>query len=495
MKKISLKQWHIIVIVLGIIFVGAGAFHGNMWFDESYSVGMARQSFANIWSYGGHDVHPVLYYWLLHIIYLITGGSVVLYRVFSVIPVAITIILGYTHIRKDFGEKAGFIFSFLSAFLPEMAVYAIEIRMYSWAMLAITILAIYAYRLSKRDNTKDWIIFGIASIASIFLHYYGLMAAGLINLVLLIYLIKNKRKKGLIFIISFGVIQALAYLPWMMFLASQIQHVSNGYWIGFTFPKTLMELMSSQLSGYIRTTEYTELLVPTVLALELYAYMIYKIYKLHKEKQDLKPLKLSLGMYIAVIIAAIVMTIILKQSILYYRYLFCIMGLYIFTISYILSKEDNKVIITSVLSVILIIGVFYNVWMIKDNYNSSNSQPIKYMEENIKDTDTVIYTDCGVGSVAANHCIDEKVYFLNEDNWGVEEAYKAFGPNYETVINRDFMKDCSDRVWIIDNAYGTAYEDLYGNKTSEYKKISEEKFFTAYHNYAWKITLVEKINK
>ena len=362
-------------------------------------------------------------------------------------------------------------------------------------MLAITILAIYAYRLSKRDNTKDWIIFGIASIASIFLHYYGLMAAGLINLVLLIYLIKNKRKKGLIFIISFGVIQALAYLPWMMFLASQIQHVSNGYWIGFTFPKTLMELMSSQLSGYIRTTEYTELLVPTVLALELYAYMIYKIYKLHKEKQDLKPLKLSLGMYIAVIIAAIVMTIILKQSILYYRYLFCIMGLYIFTISYILSKEDNKVIITSILSVILIIGVFYNVWMIKDNYNSSNSQPIKYMEENIKDTDTVIYTDCGVGSVAANHCIDEKVYFLNEDNWGVEEAYKAFGPNYETVINRDFMKDCSDRVWIIDNAYGTAYEDLYGNKTSEYKKISEEKFFTAYHNYAWKITLVEKINK
>ena len=150
MKKISLKQWHIIVIVLGIIFVGAGAFHGNMWFDESYSVGMARQSFANIWSYGGHDVHPVLYYWLLHIIYLITGGSVVLYRVFSVIPVAITIILGYTHIRKDFGEKAGFIFSFLSAFLPEMAVYAIEIRMYSCAMLAITILAIYAYRLSKR---------------------------------------------------------------------------------------------------------------------------------------------------------------------------------------------------------------------------------------------------------------------------------------------------------------------------------------------------------
>ena len=57
-----------------------------------------------------------------------------------------------------------------------MAVYAVEIRMYSWAILAVTVLAIYAYRLSKEDNTKNWIIFGISSLASIYLHYYGLLS-------------------------------------------------------------------------------------------------------------------------------------------------------------------------------------------------------------------------------------------------------------------------------------------------------------------------------
>ena len=200
-KSITLKQWHIALIVFGIIFVSLGAFHNNLWFDEAYSVGIARQSFGDIWTIGGHDVHPVLYYWILRIINLIAGQSIVAYRIASVVPIAAIIILGYTHIRKDFGEKIGFIFTFLSVFLSSMATYAIEVRMYSWAALTITLLSIYAYRLAKEDNTRNWIIYGISSIASIFLHYYGLMAAGLINVVLLIHLIRNKRKKGLIFIL------------------------------------------------------------------------------------------------------------------------------------------------------------------------------------------------------------------------------------------------------------------------------------------------------
>ena len=491
-KSITIKQWHLVLIVIGIIFVSLGAFHSNLWFDEAYSVGIARQSFRDIWTIGGHDVHPVLYYWILHIVYLITGGSIMAYRIVSIIPIAGMIILGYTHIRKDFGEKTGFIFSFLSAFLPVMATYAIEVRMYSWAILAVTILAIYAYRLAQEDNTKNWIIFGISSIVSIFLHYYGLMAAGLINVALLIHLIRNKRKKGLIFIISFGAVQALAYLPWMMYLAAQMSHVSNGFWIGFTFPKTLMELLSSQLSGYIRTTDYRELLVPTVFALELYAYIIYKTYKYSKEKQDLKPFKWAVGMFFAVIVAAILITVVMKQSILYYRYLFVITGLYIFAVSFILGKEKNKVEIVAILSVIAILGVYYNVGMIVDNYSSANAGPIDYMKENIKAEDTVVYTDCGVGSVAANHCLESQVYFYNADNWGVQEAYKAFETNYDTVITKDFIEKLSDRIWVIDNAWGNASKDLFGDET-KYKIVSEEKFYTEYHDYNWKITLVEKV--
>ena len=102
-KKIKLKQWHIIIIIIGIIFISLSAFHTNIWFDESYSVGLARHTFLEIWNIGGNDVHPILYYWCLHIIFLILGESILAYRLFSIIPIAIMIILGYTHIRIDFG--------------------------------------------------------------------------------------------------------------------------------------------------------------------------------------------------------------------------------------------------------------------------------------------------------------------------------------------------------------------------------------------------------
>ena len=161
LKNISLKIWHIVIIAIGIIFVSLGAFHENIWFDEGYSVAIAKHSFADIWTIGGNDVHPVLYYWGLHIIYLITGGSIFAYRLFSIIPIIIMMILGYTHVKKDFGEKIGLIFSFLSAFLPAMSAYAVEIRMYSWAILTVTLLSIYAYRLAKEDNTKNIGLFSI----------------------------------------------------------------------------------------------------------------------------------------------------------------------------------------------------------------------------------------------------------------------------------------------------------------------------------------------
>lgn len=489
-KSITLKQWHIAVIVIGIIFVSLGAFHSNLWFDESYSVGLARHTFGEIWSIGGHDVHPILYYWMLRIVYLMTGGTIMAYRIFSVIPIAIMIILGYTHIRKDFGEKTGFIFSFLSAFLPEMAQYAIEIRMYSWAILAVTILALYAYRLTKEDNTKNWIIFGLSSLASIYLHYYGLMAAGLINVFLLIYLIVKKRKKGIIFIISFGILQGLAYLPWLVNFATQLSNVSSGYWIGFSFPKTPMELLSSQLAGYVKTSDYTGLLVPTVLALELYAYIIYKTYKYAKAKEDLTSFKWSVIVYFAVILAAIIITALMKTSILYYRYLFVITGLYIFAVSFILGKEENKIEIVAILSVIAILGVYNNIVMMKDNYDYSNQEPIKYLNENVKEGDTIVYADFGGGSVVAVQFADNQVYFYNADNWGVEEAYKAFGPNYEVKVTKDFIDNCSNRVWFVDNIYNSVADEVFEGKG--YNKVSEKEFSTKYHDYSYKIVLLEK---
>ena len=66
------------------------------------------------------------------------------------------------------------------------------------------------------------------------------------------------------------------------------------------------------------------------------------------------------------------MTIFLHTSILYYRYLFVITGLLIFSISYILSKEKNNKIIWTICAGICIIATMNNVKMIKDGYSGTN---------------------------------------------------------------------------------------------------------------------------
>ena len=131
MKKINLKYLHIAIIILGILFVSLSIFHTNLWFDESYSVAIVRHSFSEIWQITGNDVHPPLYYFCLHLLYLVFGNNIIVYRIFGVLTIALLGLLGYTHIRKDFGEKTGFLFSFLALFLPLTTQYTAEIRMYS----------------------------------------------------------------------------------------------------------------------------------------------------------------------------------------------------------------------------------------------------------------------------------------------------------------------------------------------------------------------------
>ena len=491
-NKIKMQKLHISIIIIGTIFIALGAFHSNIWFDEAYTVGMVERTFSEIWTIGGNDVHPVLYYWILRFVSLIaaawgitsTAAKIIIYRIFSILPLSILGSLGYTHIRKDFGEKAGMIFSFLVFFLPESAIFAQEIRMYSLAILAVTVLAIYAYRLRlpENSNRKNWLIFFTASIASIFLHYYGLMAAGIINIFLLIYLIKTKRGKDIVAICTFGLIQLVSYIPWIIYFVGQLKHVSKGFWIGFTFPNTIIEIAAGQFIGNLNYY------VGFAAAIILYTYLIIKAIK---NKLNNLPVILAVTIYLLVIIAAIIMTLVLDTSIIVYRYLFVITGLYIFAISFILSKEENVKIILGICAVIAILGIASNVKLIQAGYDRSNFKQIEYLQQNIQPEDKIVYKEQQEGSTFAVYFPENKQYFYNPEDWGVGEAYKAFGSNFATCIDINFITELNGRIWLIDKWDKPLYNELFNN--GNYQIISEQQFNTKYHNYEMNIILIEKI--
>ena len=343
MKKTKLI--HLGIIILGIIFIFIPAFHSNIWFDESYSVAIAGKSFGDIWTITGHDVHPALYYWMLHIIYLIFGSNIFIYRLFSVLSIAILGIIGYTHIRKDFGEKTGIVFSFLTYFLPIMNTYAQEIRMYSWTCLIVTLMAIYGYRFykavkenSEKNKIKNLCLFGIFSICSCYIHYYALVTAGLVNLIILIYLIKNRKNdvKSLRKFLIVAVIQIILYIPWMIFFVVQLKHVGGGFWIQLSLVGTTVDILSFQFKNQVDSNFLTDIkaMMALIVSILVYVYSIIKAYKLKKDGEDIKPIILSAGIYVGVILIILLVSMI--SPIFYARYLLTMTGLYIFTLAFII---------------------------------------------------------------------------------------------------------------------------------------------------------------
>lgn len=279
--RLSSTAFHILLLVAGAAFLLTDAFHGNVWFDESYSVGIANHSFADIWYYSSGDVHPVLIYWALHVLNLVFGQNITIYRLFTVAGAIAMAVLGYTHVRRDHGWATGVLFSFFALFTPYISLMAVEIRMYSWATFAVMLCFIYAIRIIGTQLATPpariaeaarglkcwagtprrwWITCFASSLACAYLHYFGAMSAFMINVVLLFALgarAWRHRKSGpnplpeqavcagapLRVLIIGCVAQVALYLPWIVTaVTSQMGVVGGTYWAKIVFPTTYIEL-------------------------------------------------------------------------------------------------------------------------------------------------------------------------------------------------------------------------------------------------------------
>lgn len=486
-----MKKLHIALIIIGIIFILLPAFHTNIWYDEAYTVAMVTHSFHDIWTIGANDVHPVLYYFMLKLINLLFGTNILLYRLFSVIPVIILGILGFTHIRKDFGEKTGLLFSFLIFFLPGLTRYITEIRMYSWALLFASVTAIYAYRLYKEKfNIKDLIIFGSFSIACAYTHYYGLMTSGIINLMLFIFLIKNfkEKKKDFLMFIFCSVVQIILYLPWLMIFLSQTANVvENGFWITLKFPDTLLEAITVEFVGRTYFMRYITI-IPIII---LYINIGMTVHKLKKEKEDIKPGIFAIIVYLFVALAAFLVSI-LARPILMDRYLLVDAGLLIFFIAYFLGKQEKKTVSIIVCIIILFFSIITTIEAIKANYNPSNNAMINYISENIEENDSfLIYNDEISGFAISVRYPEHMQYFHDFMNLGASGAYDSFKPNIMRSSElSEIMEANYSRMWIIN----ISKEELQSKILDKYntKLIERKEFQTTYNGYFFSFSLIEK---
>ena len=486
------KKIHIGIIITGIIFTAISIFHTNLWFDESYSVAIAKHSFKEIYTIGSSDVHPVLYYWILHIINLILGNNIIAYRIFSVICIDILGIIGYTHIRKDFGEKTGIIFSTLMLFWPANIIYAGEIRMYTMAMLEVTIMCIYAYRIYKnreRKQIRNWVIFAIFSLASAYTHYYSLMAAGIVNLILFSIFTKDaiEQKKITYNIKAFAIsaiTQIILYIPWLIIILPQLGQ-KRGFWIQVKFPDTLIEMLTFQIAGNLDGTEYIKNIIILPIEIILLSYITYINIK---NKEKTKTSKIAIAIWISVVIGACLISKIIGTPIIYARYMFCVMGLLIFFISHSMAQSKNQKMNIAICIICVILSINITISISQENYGKTNKEAQEYIANTIKEEDIIITAPpAGSGFVISSKYPKNKFYFYDIENWNVEKAYKAYG---NTVTDLKFLDKVKGRIWIINPNEKLNYDIL--KEIYQIKMIEQKKFSTEYKRYQYDITIIEK---
>lgn len=229
-------------------------FNNNVWYDEAYSLAMIKHSFSEIAAITAKDVHPPLYYYGLKCFMKIMGGSLASAKIFSIIPICLTMIFGFKKLSYLYNEKTGLLFAVFFAAMPVFTIYSVQVRMYTWCIFFVFACGIYGYLAIKEDKLRYWVLLTLFAVLSAYTHYFALVSAGIIYACVIFASIKSGRfLKSVIFALAV----VLLYLPWLSSFAAQLEDkVNNEYWISPITLETVGEYFKSWYKCGTYTTAY-----------------------------------------------------------------------------------------------------------------------------------------------------------------------------------------------------------------------------------------------
>src|SRR5919109_1784092 len=191
----------------------------ELWLDESHSVYVARLPLSNLVTAVAGDVHPPLYFLALHAWIRATGDSLIALRSFSLLSMALAVMLAWRTARSEDGELGGLATLALLVLSPALLVYAVEIRMYALAMLMFVLTLFMVRRARATLTTRDAVLAGAAGALSIYTHYFALFAVGGLFGAWLLLERRNARTRRAAVVAS--TVCALIFLPWVPTLLAQ----------------------------------------------------------------------------------------------------------------------------------------------------------------------------------------------------------------------------------------------------------------------------------
>jgi len=211
----------------------------SLWSDEGNSVALAQAGLGEIASRTALDIHPPLYYWLLHGWMRLFGDSEIAVRSLSVVASVLLVAVVYQLGARLFDVRVGFLAAFIAAVSPFQIYYAQETRMYALLALlgALTVWATIGLmddwarvtRSVKSGNagsgirypsliTRHSLLYVVAATLGLYTHYAFAVILVATNLAFVVWLWWTRGQgqvaRRLVGWLGVQLVPLLLYLPW-----------------------------------------------------------------------------------------------------------------------------------------------------------------------------------------------------------------------------------------------------------------------------------------
>ncbi|MDR2874130.1 MAG: hypothetical protein LBV42_05270 [Methanobrevibacter sp.] len=383
--------------------------------------------------------------------------SIIVAKLVSVIPLILLLGFSFTKLRKEFGWLITGIFAFYIIAMPKMMFYGLQIRMYSWVMFFVTLSFYYAYRITKQINNesslsirtfinKNWVYFTIFSLMAVYTHYYGIIACGIIYLMLLFYIILKNRSLIANWIISVAV-SVLLCIPWILIFLSKTKWLGLGtnQWSYISIPEEIINSIVSLFSPVPPNIIYKyDLTIFGALALISVVFLlIFYIFKMIRDKKY-SFMFICLGGIIVLIGTMSLAGIfsILVTPMLWARYAFPMAGCLWLSVAVLLGKfYSRKMIFIPVLIIFIVLGMT-NVGSFISGENDIRATDLEFRHilSQISENDTVLVLGTQRNVDVFNFYSDNIYYYI-----GYNFSYD--GHNFSSYINSKLKKG---KLWVFD---------------------------------------------
>ena len=241
--KIAKKRENGILAAVALLFFLVYlslCFNNNVWTDEAFTIELLQSDFAGIIHGTASDVHPPLYYLIAKCFTLVFGSSLLSLKLVSIVPMILCMTWGAAIVKKRFGFRTALLFTCFLGVIPCTMEYAVQIRMYSWAIFFITFMGLWAYEAYLEPRWRYFAGIVLTSAASAYTHYFAFAAAILIYGFLFLALAASKRRQLGKWLLS-ALASLLLFTPWMPYMKIQVRGVSKSYWIEEITGETVKE--------------------------------------------------------------------------------------------------------------------------------------------------------------------------------------------------------------------------------------------------------------